>query len=612
MSPLSPRPAGHYQHFDVAVYARVYEVRQMSDIHWLSERFDALSRQVKINKVYLETHRDWIVAEESTLIQAKRFLEERGVRVSGGITITVNEMNRFQTYCYTNPEHRQKLKEVVSLTARLFDEVILDDFFFTNCKCPSCIQAKGEKSWTDFRLGLMSEAAESLVLAPARAANPNVRVIIKYPNWYEHFQGLGFDLEAGPKQFDAIYTGTETRDAVVGTQHFQPYHGYSILRYFEAIKPGGNAGGWVDTGGARTLDRYAEQIWLTLFAKAREVTLFDLRQMQRPLRDFERAPWQGRGASLDYDRVVAPLRQADGSLQANATIAAAAGAAFELADSFLGELGEPLGVACYRPYHATGEDFLHSYLGMLGIPIALGAEFPSQAHTILLTESAQADAQIVAEIQAHLMAGKNIVITSALLNALQDRGIRDIAELEVLPRRMTVNQFLIGWNRVYPAARPVTVSQIHYLTNDSWEEISCLSGVTGTPLLHSARYAGGVLYVLNVPDDFADLYSLPAGVLNRIRETLAHDLWARLEGPAQVALFLYDNRTLIVESFLDEDAAVHLVVDNNTTRFADLLSGEELVDGLEIMDWFGRPSGKKAFPLVIRPHAFRVLRGYFD
>jgi hypothetical protein len=215
--------AGKYQNFDAAIYCRVYEVQQMKDLDWLAQRFDLMTRHVKVDKVYLETHRDRVMVDEATLLAAKKFFEERGVRTSGGITITVNEGNRFQTYCYTNPEHRKKLKEVVEFTARHFDEVILDDFFFTSCKCASCIQAKGDLSWTDFRLKLMTEAARDLILKPAKAVHPDVTMIVKYPNWYEHFQGLGFNLETEPGMFDKIYTGTETRDPVMSDQHLQNY-----------------------------------------------------------------------------------------------------------------------------------------------------------------------------------------------------------------------------------------------------------------------------------------------------------------------------------------------------------------------------------------------------
>ena len=58
----------------------------------------------------------------------------------------------------------------------------------------------------------MDEAGRNLVMKPAHAVNPKVKVSIKYPNWYDHFQDLGFNLETQPKYFDGVYTGTETRD----------------------------------------------------------------------------------------------------------------------------------------------------------------------------------------------------------------------------------------------------------------------------------------------------------------------------------------------------------------------------------------------------------------
>jgi hypothetical protein len=602
-----------YRNFQVAIYSTVYDVQKMEDLSWLQENFDLIQRYVKVNKVYLETHRDMVVADETTYRKAQQFLRERGVQVSGGITVTVNERNRFQTYCYTNPEHRQKLKEIVAYTARMNNELILDDFFFTNCKCPSCIQAKGERSWTDFRLELMVEAAQELVLAPARAANPRVKVTIKYPNWYEHFQGLGFNLHVQPQLFDKIYTGNETRDPVFGTQHFQEYHGYSIFRYFENIKPGGNAGGWVDPFGSFTLDRYAEQFWVTLFAKAPEVTMFNFSTILMRIKETDRGAWQGQGTSFDFDKAVAPAREPDGALSPRAVVALAAGSAFEQVDAFLDKLGKPQGVACYRPYHSTGEDFLHSYLGMVGIPIDLQPAFPTGAQTVLLTESARADPQIVSKIQRQLLDGKNVVITSGLLRALQGRGtpgqrLSDIVELEYTDRKATVDQFLMNWRQVFSSSRPVTVPQINYLTNDSWEEIHCLAGVTGCPLLHSAEYGRGVLYVLTIPDYFGDLYCLPAEVLDRIREVATRDLYVRVDGPAKVALYVYDNDIFIVESFLPDPADVRVVIDDRFAAIQDVLTGETF-SGEELFDWRKRSIGKKGYPLAIKPHSFRVLRG---
>ncbi|MBN1641097.1 MAG: hypothetical protein JXA09_07665 [Anaerolineae bacterium] len=600
-----------YRHFTVAIYARVYEVQQMADLDWLATRFDAMERHIKVDKVYLETHRDTIVADEATIAQAKRFFAERRVRTSGGITLTVNERNRFQTYCYTNPEHRRKVRDVVAYTARLFDEVILDDFFFTNCKCASCIAAKGERSWTDFRLALMADAARDLVLAPARAANPRVEVVIKYPNWYEHFQGLGFNLEVEPPLFDSLYTGTETRDPVYSNQHLQPYHGYAIARYFENIKPGGNRGGWVDTGGMRTVDRYAEQLWVTLLAKLPEVTLFDFRQLQRPIEASHRAPWQegvaGESAlRVDFDAMVAPFRQEDGTWSPEATVALAAGHAFEQVDPILGMLGRPVGVQSYKPYHSTGEDYLHNYLGMLGIPIDLVPTFPAEAQTVLLTESAKHDPEIVAKVRTQLLHGKSVVVTSGFFRALQDAGLRDIVELEVTDRKANVQDFLIGWFGVHHADEPLLIPHIDYLTNDSWEEISGLTRTTGHPVLHSASYGGGTLYVLTIPDNFDDLYRLPAQVLAQIRAVLMGDLYVRVDGPAQVALYAYDNGAFVVESFLSDTVQVRILVRDDAGAPCDARSGVPL-SGQPVLDWREQRTGVTAFETAIQPHTCRVF-----
>jgi hypothetical protein len=598
----------YYQNFRVAIYLRALDLEALhGDITPFKERFHVLSRHVKVDKVYVETHRDLVIPDETTLIAVRDFLKERGVQVSGGITVTIKESDNFKTYCYSNPKYRQKLKEVVILTARLFDEIIFDDFFFTNCKCPLCITAKGEKSWTRFRLAQMTQASKELALEPARSVNSKVKVIIKYPNWYEHFQGLGFNLQDQPPLYDGVYTGNETRDPVFNTQHLQPYESYLVFGYFENIKPGGNCGGWVDPFGIRYLDRYAEQLWLTLFSKAPEITLFDYRSIQIPIKESHRAPWQGQGTSFNFDAVTAPVRQPNGDLPSDANMALAAGAVFEQVDKFLGKLGNPIGVKSYKPYHSRGEDFLHNYLGMLGIPLDLVPEFPVEAQTVLLTESAKGDPEIVTKIKRQLMNDKTVVITTGLLRALQGKGLEDIVEMEYTNRKQTTSDFLIGWNNIYSASKPILVPIVHYMTNDSWEEISCMGGTTGTPLLHSAAYGRSKLYVLTIPDNFDDLYYLPKEVLTRIKEIIAKDLFVRIEAPAQVSLFVYDNGAFIAESFLDNNVDAHLVLDEPFTQIQDILSGEVL-SGKEVTDESKQKTGKYGFDITIKPHSFRVFQ----
>lgn len=602
----------NYKNFKVSVYARAYEVRQMNDINWLQPIWDGISNQVKVDKIYLETHRDLIIVDDKTLETAKKFFAGRGIITAGGITLTVNEGNRFETFCYTNPEHRKKVREIVEHTARHFDEIILDDFFFTDCKCELCIEAKGNRSWTDFRLDLMTKAAQELIIGPAKAVNPDVRVIVKYPNWYEHFQGLGFNLETEPPMFDGIYTGTETRDPDAAGQHLQQYLSYLVFRYFENLKPGGNGGGWVDTGGMPYIDRYAEQLWLTLFAKAPEITLFDFRQLQRPIRPTDRSQWQENKPSFNFDEMMQPVKTAEGKTVEPVTIARAAGITFENVDKFIGKLGNPTGIKTYRPFHATGEDFLQNYLGMIGLPMDILPEFPMDPQMILLTESAKADKQIVNKIKERLIAGKSVTITSGLLKALQGKGIEDIVELRMTGRSALVKNFSTGWRGNFKSETPVLIPQIQYLTNDSWEDISATSssGAAGWPILHQARYANASLFVLTIPDNFSELYDLPEGVLNRIRDVLTMDLNPRIEGPSKVSLFVYDNNTLIVESFLPAETKIRVVAETATGTITDILSGEQISSSGKSsgMIWGRKAQPKTFFEVTLKPHSYRVFK----
>jgi len=596
-----------YKHIKTALYCRAYEVKKMTQPGWLESVWDTLSRQVHIDKVYLETHRDLLIVDDATLEYAKKFFLDRGVKVAGGITYTIDESNNFRTFCYSNPEDRKKVREIAEHTARHFDEFILDDFFFTNCKCDRCIEAKGDKSWTDYRLELMKNAAEELVINAAKNVNPDVQIIIKYPNWYEHFQGLGFNLEEEPPLFDGLYTGTETRDRS-GNQHLQQYLGYTVMRYYENLKPGGNRGGWVDPGGLKYMDRYAEQLWITLFAKAREITLFDIRQMNWPIREELRADWKG---IFDFNEMLRPIKIGDGDSFVPTKMSRAAGYSFELVDNILGYLGNPIGVKSYKPFHSVGEDFLQNYIGMIGIPIELVPEFPDNEPVVLLTETASYDPDIVVRIKTQLNRGGDVVVTSGFYKAMQGKGIESIVELRVTDRKANVQNFVAGVSQPSASQSEMLIPQINYLTNDSWEIISALDDTNGWPILHSADYAKGRFYVWAIPDNFVDLYQLPVPVLNRLRKTVAGNLNVSIEGPGEVALFVYDNNTFVLQSFRNEEVTIHILLDEKVSEIVDIEQNEKIGGQLRkaypvrnlISD-----DDVMVFEVKIKPHSFRGFR----
>jgi len=586
--------ASQYQSFKVAVYVRAYEVQKMKDPEWLKANWAVVEKQLKVDKVYLEVHRDLIIVDAETLRQAKAFFTAKGIAVAGGIATVKNESKLFETFDYTNPDDRAKIKEIVTATAKAFDEFILDDFFFTSSKSASAIAQKGDRSWTDFRLELMEEASRDLVLDVARSVNPKVRVIIKYPNWYEHFQGMGYNLEVQPKIFDEIYAGTETRDSVYNAQHLQPYQSYQQIRYFDNIKPGGNGGGWVDSGNRIYADRYAEQLWLTMLAKAPEIMLFAMNELVMPILPSDRAPWQDQGTSFDYAKAMEPVA----GLPAP-TLARVASQALEQIDPLVARLGRPIGIKSYRPYHSRGEDFLHNYLGMIGIPIDLYPEFPTDAQTVLLTADAARDPAIVEKIKQHLLSGKNIVITTGLLRAIQDKGFRGLVDLSVGPEISSTHE--IWGRRIGRHTMPVDIiiPQLHYNTNDSWELLGSMTHGLGYPVLHYAAYGPGSLYVITIPDNFADLYQFPAPVLDQIRATVSGDFFARLEGPSRIALLAYDNHAVVVESFRDEAADVRVVTTADIKVLHNEVTGEDLRGSQE--------KDHMAFAVHVKPHSFVVL-----
>ena len=610
---------GKYQNFKVSTYIRAQDVARMADDKFLNQTWETVSSQVDLDKIYLETHRDAFTVDEKTMTKVKKFFLSKGLEVGGGITYTRSEPTDFETYSYARPVERQQVREVAEYTAKLFDDFILDDFFFIDLKNDDEIAAKEKsgKSWTEYRLRLMADAGRELVLEPAKKVNPKVKVIIKYPNWYDHFHGLGFNLEEEPQYFDGIWTGTETRDPG-SAQHLQNYLSYNVVRYFDNIAPGKNGGGWVDAGGIHmSMDRYAEQLHLTMLSKTPEIILWNYMQLNDvKITPQMRAKWQDAGGnSFCYDEMVAPYQKA-GKTMTPTTMARFACVTLQQTDKLVGQLGNPVGLVSYKPYHSSGEDFLQNYLGMIGLPMDMHPQFLNDRQQILLTEQAAKDPQIVDKIKAQLRKGGDVIITTGLLKAIREK-IADVCELYCGDLKAIVNDF--GW--FGKSEREFIIPQVKYFTNDAWEVVSAgrplSGGVSGYPILLRDTYSKGILFVLTIPDDFGNLYDFPAGALNVIRRAMSKDVGAYIDGPSKVALFPYDNKTLVVENFNDEAVSLRVVINTKVSALRNLLTGEELKPAEKTSGqvfpfrnrFFGYAEGATVFDLKLAAHSYVGL-GY--
>ncbi len=559
----------HYKNFLTVTYAPAGYLNDNS-IEQIKADIEKAGKYIKLDKIYLETYRSEVLIERGKMEAVKALFIEKGYMVSGGITTTVKQ-TLMGSMCFTDPENRKRLGEIAAYTAQLFDEIILDDFYFTNCRCESCIKAKGDRDWASFRLALMNDISENVIIKNAKAANPKVNCIIKYPNWYDSFQANGYNLEDESKMFDMIYTGTETRDPNYTHQNLPRYLSFFLPRLFEHIKPGKNGGGWYDLFDC-SLEDYVQQAYLTLFSKCREQMLFCF-----PL------------------LVYAPL------------YTAAVGAFFDEADQFIGQIGEPVGVACYKPYNSHGERLLHEFVGMCGVPLDPYPYYPENAKTLFLTADAAWDDDIVGKIKQSLLKGSKVFITSGLYEKLAGKGIEDILPLEITNRKITTDIFTNsafgrGNCGYVKAASPITLSHVAYNENDIWPLSAALTPHSSHALLLCGAYGKGSLYILTTPDNFADLYNLPAETLALLRGQF--DLPVTLESVGRVSLFLYDNNTFILQSFLDRpervrvrinkpDVKLELLAKTKIRPFEIVRSGENE----SIFDIFMMPGHYMAFKI---------------
>lgn len=563
-----------YENFNVAVYCPVGNVNSITDLDEFDQKFRLLSDNVKIGRAYVECYRGMNWATKEQLLKVKEYFESKGIAVSGGITTCAGETDEdgFISLCYSGSEGREILRKAVALNAEVFDEFIFDDFYFLNCRCKECVAKKGSRTWSQFRLDEKREITEEIVMKTAKEINPDINVIVKFPQWYEVFNETGYDLKMEPALFDSIYTGTETRNPTYCAQHLPKYLSYFVMRYLESAAPGRNLGGWFDPYECTyNLTSYLEQAYLTLFAKAKEATLFCL------------------GSIIDDPsfRLFAP----------------AVGELFKEVDEYIGKLGNPVGAAAYRPANGRGEDNLHNYLGMCGIPFEPYIDYPEGEKVVFLAEGAADDAEIVSKMKKSMLDGASVIVTSGFVRKLGD-AFKEFVNVKYSSRKALVSEYADSKNSgvtvggKYTGVKPVLIPQLDYCTNDIWELAAGYGTDNNFPIVLRCKYGEGSISVVTIPDNMGDLYHYPAEVLNVIRGLFSKEMPVTIQGPAQIQLFVYDNDKVIVRSDLPYAERVTLKVVDGVKAVRDMVKGIELpvVEGKATLEMM--PGYNYVFELV--------------
>jgi hypothetical protein len=307
---------------------------------------------------------------------------------------------------WQNEKTQRDLKALMTNIAPLFDTFIVDDFLCTGDVSAESREAKGERSWGAYRRDLMVEMAQKLFVDPARAENPDIAMIIKYPQWYDRFHLFGYDTERLPQLFDRVWVGTEVRDA--RTQRFgftQMYEAYTNYRWLSSIAGEKIGGAWFDHIECGDYD-VLDQAYMSVLAGAQEFTLFNFSNI------LEGHP--------DHVRLIAEYDQ--------------------LADLAVHVKNHPVvGAMAYKPPNSEpgGDMYLFDFLGMLGASIVLTADFPEDARAIFLGTQAAADPDIADKARAAHEQGTTLVLTTGFLASEAGASLTHEAGIKsVTPEKM--------------------------------------------------------------------------------------------------------------------------------------------------------------------------------
>lgn len=536
-----------YENFTVAAYVYAYYLAKATDEEIL-QGIEYFKNYIHLDKVYLENHRSVTDIPAERMLQVKKLFEDNGIKTAGGITSTVlvngkRKPSLFDSFCYTDPAHRAEYCRVVRELASVFDEIILDDFFFTSCRCEMCIAAKGKRSWKDYRLGLMEGFSKEIVEL-AKKVNPKLKFIIKYPNWYESYQETGYNPGKQKDIFDGIHAGTETREPIYSSQHLQRYESYSIIRLFENTAPGRNGGGWIDQGGAGdNMNRWLEQADLTFYGKAKELILFNFEHL------------------LDGD-ALPPL-----------------GHRLYRTDKLVGMMGNPVGVAAWEPFDGDGEDQVYNYLGMKGTAVEPSPYFNEDAPAVLLTQSSSCAPDAMEKLEAYVRNGGDAVVTVGFFREMYEKGIKEMTSVRLTHRHVMGQEFMID-NANYTDIRYAKGSEkvlfevLNYKTNATWCDIALIAGEENFPVMTEDSYGKGRLFIMNVPENFADLYKLPKEVWTVINKHISKGQKVYTAGEGKFSFFAYDNQVYGIQSYSPKKEYVRVIVRGACSALKNLLTGE--------------------------------------
>ncbi len=383
--------------FTLSIYSTVESTEALAKDPLYRRLLVKQAKAVGCEKIYLESFRGRLIDAE-LLAEAKKAMAGEGFEVAGGVCIgvwgrgfgkrSVRLTGEEGTWvCLSDRSTLKALERIMETTAKVFDEILVDDLWVKWCYCDDCMSRFSkylgsrisrkefnkrlldgdtylEDAWERHSCQVLAEISEKHVVKPAKRVNQGLTLNLKLPEWYERYHHKGLDPIMLAGVFDGLYVGTESRE---GTW---VYGSFFVARLVEA-ETGKLKGVWFDTlngfsGLAIEVDRFIDQAYMSALTGVDELVIWCAPHVLEETRSLH----------MDKFKTERPF----------------------LADAWLTARGQrPLGIPIAKPRapHAvnSAENYLADLLGCIGVPLT----------PIAARDAAKADAALVTEHSANML-----------------------------------------------------------------------------------------------------------------------------------------------------------------------------------------------------------------
>lgn len=554
----------HRDDLTLSTYITAHSVERLLSTPEGRREATSLLKANGITKAYIEVYRSGLVVAPELLSSVKDYFDQQGFDVVGGIATVpgkgfgVKQEGQLGWFNWQNPKTQEDLKQVMLDVAPIFDTFIIDDFLCTGDTSLESKTSKGDQSWSAYRRSLLTELATSIFIDPARSVNPDIHMIIKYPQWYDRFHLFGYDVERGPELFDEVWVGTETRGQY--TQRFgfvQPYEGFVNYQWIASLSGDKIGGAWFDHGDCDRQD-FIEQAYQSVLAGANEIVIFNYGS-------FVNGHSGHHLLRMDFEKLV------------------------RLASTI--KSSPVVGIPAYKPPHsdAGGDLYIMDFVGMFGIPLLPVSTYPEDAETIFLPTQAASDPDIVEKVKASYDHGARLIVTAGFLAQIEDGGtlsaLAGIVKPEIAP--LGADGIMIDDQEECLTGLLDLESDI--ILTDGTILLEAKSHGIGIPFF--TKSSDGHLFVFNShtfsEDDFKavgevllcprqlGLLELPQDWSDKLRDVFNAALKLELDAPARVTMQPLENGDVVLHNYNQHTIEIALagLPEGN---YSDLFKNQEI------------------------------------